>query len=104
MFEGLFSRPALRKRSQTSQQHRGPLPFGDERIHGRRGTSRHVDLSRQHEDGNLRMRAPDLAGYHISVHIPHAVVQDHNSHGMPFEEPQPDPAVAGRDHVVPGSL
>ena len=55
----------------------------------------HVDLPGKHQDGNVRMRALDLVGYRFSIHLRHAVVQDHKVNGMPFEETQPDPAAAG---------
>ncbi len=90
--------------SQTSQQHRGRLPFGDERIHSRRGAFGHVDLSRKHDDREARVRAPDLAGYRLPVHLRHAVVQDHKVDGMALQQPQTDPAAAGRDHVVASRL
>jgi hypothetical protein len=56
------------QRSQMSQQHRWRLRFRDERIHSRRGAFGYIDLPGKHEDGNVRMGVPDLAGYRLSVH------------------------------------
>jgi len=90
--------------SQVFQQHRWWLSLGDECIHSRRGTFWNVELPRQHDNGDVRMRAPDLASYCIPIHLRHPIVQDHKPNRMPFEEPQPDPAAAGRDHVVASVL
>jgi hypothetical protein len=43
------------------------LPFGDERIHSRRGAFGH-DLAGKHEDGDVRVRAPKR----LPVHLRHA--------------------------------
>ena len=86
------------------QQHRRRLPFGDERIYSRRGVFGHVELPGKHEDENVRMRAPDLAGYRISIHLRHTVVQHHKLNGMLLEEPQTDPPAAGRPYLVASCL
>ena len=96
----MLSQPALGERGQVSQQHRRRLAFGDERIDSRRGAFGHVDLPGEHHDRNVRMSAPDLAGHRLSVHLGHAVIQNHKLNGMPFEEPETVPSAAGRDHVV----
>ena len=50
------------------------------------------------------MLAPDLAGYGFPVHLRHGVIQDHKLDGMASEQPQTDPAAAGRDHIVASVL
>jgi hypothetical protein len=50
------------------------------------------------------MGAPDLAGDSISVHVRHAIVNDHKVDGITFEEPQTQLATAGCDHIVASAL
>jgi hypothetical protein len=99
-----FPGPSFQEHIQISQQHFWRLFFGDECIDNRCGTVRHIDLTGKHDDRDVGVRTPNLAGYRLPVHLWHTIVQNHKMNGVQFEESQTDPAAAGCDHGVASNL